>query len=177
MYVDNGYIYNFPTILGNNNNAFAFNVRNGALSYNGTLSGNHFETSIVDFQVLSLFSNKQVYDDNTYVNEYDMTGYNFNYNQNFYSAFIGGGAEEEEEENEGFFDNFWQNLIHIVVPNEEDWDELQDTFNENILDRFNIQAWSFNDNLNVIYDEELRDICAEVLKSCFRFRKMGNYKD
>lgn len=50
-----------------------------------------------------------------------------------------------------FLTNFWSNLgtnlLHIVVPTNEQWDELQDSFEDNILDKFNITSMSFNDNL------------------------------
>lgn len=66
----------------------------------------------------------------------------------------GGESGGEEEDNGGilnFLTNFWSNLgtnlVHIVVPNSEDWNDLQDSFEDNILDKFNITSMSFNDNL------------------------------
>lgn len=67
----------------------------------------------------------------------------------------GGESGGEEEESGGILDfltNFWSNfgtnLVHIVVPNSEDWSDLQDSFEDNILDKFNITSMSFNNDLN-----------------------------
>lgn len=161
-YIDNGYVFMFPTILPINAHDFpVFDISNGELRYYGT--SNHVEINLSDLSVITLFSNTPIYIDNTYENEDSMTGYNFYYDTSFYSAFAnqGGGESgggEEEEENDGllaFITNFFDNLLHLVVPDAEDWQEIQDSFQDDILGRFDIDTWSFNDNLNVIYSEEL----------------------
>lgn len=61
----------------------------------------------------------------------------------------GDGGDSGETEEGGILDfitNFWSNLLHIVVPTEEQWDELQENWEDNVLSKFNIQAWSFNEN-------------------------------
>lgn len=42
-------------------------------------------------------------------------------------------------------------LINIVVPTSEQWEDLQDDFQENILDKFHITSMSFNNDLTYDY--------------------------
>lgn len=173
-YVSNGYIIIEPTILPINARNFpVFSISQGVLSYYGTAS--NMNTDLNGLSVFTLFSNTPIYTDNTYENVDSMTGYNFYYDTNLYSAFQGGGESGggEGEENEGllaFIANFFDNLLHLVVPDEEDWQEIQNSFQLNILGRFHIDTWTFNDNLNVKYSEDLGIFVPRYSAPYFDFR-------
>lgn len=57
-----------------------------------------------------------------------------------------GGGENEETGILDFIADFWSNLLHIVVPTDEQWQEVQDDWESDVLGKFNIQAWSYNAN-------------------------------
>ena len=68
-------------------------------------------------------------------------------NEVTFEGSLGGGSNEEEEKDlletiQDFFSNFGDNLVHIVVPSQEDMEELQESFSDNILDKFSITAIS-----------------------------------
>lgn len=72
-----------------------------------------------------------------------------------------GGNEDNNNSNifqaiSEFFDNFWDNLLHIVVPNSEDFEDLQESFEDNVLSVFTITKLSrfsdYSNNYGPFYD-------------------------
>lgn len=63
---------------------------------------------------------------------------------------VGGGESGGESEDDGsildFLSNFWGNLIHIVVPTSEQWEEIQENFEDEVLGKFNIPTLTFDNN-------------------------------
>lgn len=63
---------------------------------------------------------------------------------------VGGGESGGESEDDGsildFLSNFWNNLIHIVVPTSEQWEEIQENFEDEVLGKFNIPTLTFDNN-------------------------------
>lgn len=45
-----------------------------------------------------------------------------------------------------FFNNFWDNLFHFFIPKDEQIEELKNNFENKVLNKFSLTAWSFNDN-------------------------------
>lgn len=56
-------------------------------------------------------------------------------------------GDNDSENNNGILDfllDFWNNFVHIIVPSQEDFEDLQESFNDNILSVFSLTSLSRN---------------------------------